>query len=256
MQPHTRLVLTLTSCGIQIDSREALEFLLEARAKVEELMETAHNFLTNESSTRSRDGRRLHAMEAIQEHLWSKLESTDNYEYYGIPSYLIEARWFAKRMAKIQYLGTSLLEMIAELWAQGEESPYDDAGIAKYRLDLQNTFTRRIEKYEQTLITVHGHGRVDQWPSTKFIMQQGDIKAAGAFPQLCRLQIGGNDLFYKDNGNSIEQQQNAYRDGDLRSAWALHQNDNDTFGLATSAERFTHCRRDARKKPKEAITTS
>lgn len=159
-------------------------------------------------------------------------------------------------MAKIQYLGTSLLEMMAELWTQGEESPYDEAGIVKYRQELQDTFTKRIAKYEQTLLTVHGHGRVDKWPSTKFILQQGDLKAAGAFPQLCRLQIGDNDLFYKDKGNFIEQQQNAYRDGDLRSAWALHQNDNDTFGLASSAERFTNRRRDARKISKEAITTS
>ncbi|KAJ9105783.1 hypothetical protein QFC20_004270 [Naganishia adeliensis] len=206
------------------------------------------------SNTKAREGKRLLAIESIQAHLWSKVESTDNYEYYGVQSYLLEARWFAKRMAKIQYLGTSLLEMMAELWTQGEESPYDEAGIAKYRQELQDTFTKRIAKYEQTLLTVHGHGRVEKWPSTMFVLQQGDLKAAGAFPQLCRLQIGDDDLFYESD--AIKQQHNAYRDGDLRSAWALHPNDNDTFGLATSEYRFKIRRRDARKLPGEAITTS
>jgi hypothetical protein len=234
-----------------------LAFLLGERRNVENWIEKAHNFLISESDTRARDGRRLQAIEAIQAHLWSRLESADNFEYYGIQSYLIEARWFAKRMAKIQYLGTSLLEMMAELWTLGEDSPYDDAGIAKYRQDMQDTFTKRIAKYEHTLLTVHGHGRVDHWPSTKFIMQQGDLKEAGSFPQLCRLQIGDNDLVYKTKfGTTVSEQQNAYRDGDRRSAWAFHQNDNDTFGLATSADRFKTSRRDARKLRGEGITTS
>lgn len=76
-----RLMLALTSCGMQVDPEEALTFLLEERGKVEDLIETAHNFLWNESSTKARDGKRLLAIESIQAHLWSKVESTDNYEY-------------------------------------------------------------------------------------------------------------------------------------------------------------------------------
>jgi hypothetical protein len=142
-------------------------------------MDKAHNYLTDQTSANAPDGKRLLVIQAIQSHLWKKLEDKHNFEDYGISAYLSEVRWLAKRMAKIQYLGTSILIMLSKLWDSGCKSPFDDSSKIKiYREDVRETFTARVETYEQALLCLNGD-RIDSWPSVRFLLRQQQRKSAG-----------------------------------------------------------------------------
>lgn len=144
--------------------------------------------------------------------------------------------------------------MLVDLWNKDYKSPFDSPKkIANYRADLQDTFMQRIRKYHQVLLGLNSD-RIANWPSVQFILRQAQHKSAGCFPELFRLQIGDNDIYYDDE--SVKWKEGAFRNGDLRTAWVFHPDDNENYVLSTSGSRYNVYRKDVRKLRGEGITSA